>query len=204
MMKSIACLYVIRLPVNDYAVAYVGVSKESRLRSRWTEHARNRKSPIGIAIQACGGRENVLFQVVARGEHEFIYELEARAIATFNTRVSGYNLAPGGFGCRDHLPSTRAKISEINSGRKFTARHRARLAAAKRGKKRSPQTCAKISMQKSGKNNPLYGKKRSAATRAKIATSLRGRRHSIEHRARVSAALRKRNGSLSSTVRLTT
>ena len=45
-------LYAIRLPVNDYAIAYVGVTKI--LRARFNRHRQNGdKSNIGAAVQQC-------------------------------------------------------------------------------------------------------------------------------------------------------
>lgn len=102
-------LYAIRLPVNDYAVAYIGVSKNPR--DRWTHH---RANVIGEAIRICG-RKNVLFQRLVCGTSDFIYDMERAAIAAFNTRPpNGYNLAAGGQIARggEALPTTRAKLAE--------------------------------------------------------------------------------------------
>lgn len=139
-------LYVIRLPVNDYVIAYVGVTKNEAA-TRLSSH---RYAPllIGDAIRACG-HENVIFEIIESGARDFIYQREQEAIATFKTRVPfGYNVAAGGFGGRDPLPGTRAKIGAANAialrGRTIPAETCARMAAARRGKKRSPSFSEKL------------------------------------------------------------
>ncbi len=131
------CLYAIRLPVNEYAIAYIGVTKRHPPRNRLRGHyAQN--TPIGDAIRLCG-RGDFVFQELVRGTREFIYDLEAKAIVSFNTRwPNGYNLASGGFGGRDPLPSTRAKMSV----HRRTPEHLAHLATARR----SPNRLARLAV----------------------------------------------------------
>ena len=162
-------LYAIRLPVDDYVVAYLGVTKH-KLRKRLTQHSREHK-PISDAIRACG-RDTVIIQRLACGNRDFIYNLEVRAIAAFNTRwPNGYNLASGGFGGRDPLPSTRAKIAAASLGRKCSPETVAKRVAKTRGMKRSPETCAKIAAVR-------LGRKRSPESVAKTAAANRGRKQS--------------------------
>jgi hypothetical protein len=104
-------LYVIRLPVNDYAAAYVGVTKQRPPRKRFYAHGHD-KHPISRAIQQCG-KEAVVFEILESGSREHIVDRrEAEAILAMGTRwPRGYNIASGGQVCRDMLPQTKAKIS---------------------------------------------------------------------------------------------
>jgi hypothetical protein len=180
-------LYAIRLPVNDYAIAYIGVTRQ-KPRERFGKHCRNRRSHIGGVVQLCG-RENVIFEVLAHGDTELIYDYEIQAIKRFNTRwPNGYNIAAGGVSCRnglDELPSTRAKKSANvrkekhpnwgkpawNRGRSSSAETRAKQSAAKRGVKKPP---------------------RSPEHSAHLADALRGKSFPPERIANITAAQRRR------------
>jgi len=125
-------LYAIRLPVNDFAVSYIGVT--NNLSKRKSAHVRNKeRSLIGTAIAQCGG-DQIIFEPLESGERDLIYRREVDAIAAFNTRYpDGYNLAAGGIGGRDPLPSTRAKLVVAQVGQIRSPITRKRMAAAKVG-----------------------------------------------------------------------
>lgn len=154
-----AYLYAIRLPVNDYAVAYVGVTKW--LRARFDRHASNGDdSLIGAAVKECGA-QFVLFEVLECGDSERIYAREVELIAKLGTRwPAGYNLAPGGSGGRDPLPRTREKIGAAHRGKIVSAETRAKQAAAKLGRKQLPELIAKRTAGQKGR--PLHPNTRAA------------------------------------------
>lgn len=135
-------LYAIRLSVNDYAIAYVGVTKNFRRRSK--EHWQG-YIPIDDAIRMCG-KENVIFQRLVRGGKDFIYNLESEAITAFKTRwPNGYNQTAGGYGCRDPLPQTLAKL--VAAGVKHNQRPEIRAILAVRNN--SPEHLAMLAARNS-------------------------------------------------------
>ena len=170
--------------------AYFGVSKI--LARRFSRHAKS-KYPIGVAIREVGV-DNVQVEVLIRGSRQYIYDLEARAIEKFGTRFPvGLNVSAGGFGCRDPLPETRAKIGASNSG--IPRPHLAELNRARRGQKRSAESVERTAAAHRGMKRP-------PTTRAKIAAKAKLRRpgpHSAEWNAKIGAAnklvaQRKRTG----------
>ena len=147
-MTDVYHLYAIRLPVNDYAIAYIGVTK--RPHGRWADHAKGREF-IGRAVRECG-RQNVIFEILVTGSRELIYRREIDAIVAENTRwPNGYNLATGGFGCRNPLPETREKLRQANQGKKQSAAHIEHMAATKRGVSHSAEHVAKVAAANTGK-----------------------------------------------------
>ena len=168
-------LYKITVPDGR---AYIGVSKTLPLRLR---NHRLSKHPIGIAIREAGF--DITVQVLARGPREYIYDLETKAINVFGTRFpAGLNVAAGGFGCRDPLPETRAKL-RASSPHKPNP-YLAELNRSRRGQKKSTGAVQKTA-------NAHRGMKRSLETREKIAAKARLRRpgpHSAEWNANISAA----------------
>jgi hypothetical protein len=133
--------YLYRITLQKYS--YIGVSK-SPVR-RWGQHSRA-ATTLGRAIRQCG-RDNVIFQIIATGDRETIYALERAEIFAQKTRFpGGYNIAEGGFGGREPLPSTREKLSAAMVGTTLSAANRAKLLAANIGKHHSAETRAKISV----------------------------------------------------------
>lgn len=144
-------------------VIYVGVTKNPTTRFR--SHHKQKKR-LGPVLRKYG--ERAWIETLAIGQREYIYELEIQAIIAFNTRhPNGFNIGAGGFGCRDPLPSTRAKISAANS----VPSTRARISAAQLGRTRSPETRAKMSAAKIGKPGGMLGKTHPAETRAKMSAA---------------------------------
>ena len=165
-MASLYYLYAIRLPVNDYAIAYIGVSKKPA--RRFGQHIRS-GSAIGQAIKLCG-QDNAILQPLACGSREFIYDLEIKAIAAFSTRTGGYNQNAGGFGCR-----TRLKIAAGQLGRVRPRDLVERINATNRGRKQSAEQRAKSAERMMGERNPNWHKTPSLETRQRIAATLTGR-----------------------------
>ena len=131
-------LYQLTLPDGQQ---YLGVTKD--VRRRFCRHCCNLRTLLGREIQRQGAPT---LRVLVAGHRDFIYELEAKAIAAFNTRVpNGLNVSAGGYGCRDPLPSTRAKIAASHIGLRHTPASIEKMSAAQRGKKLSSVACANIS-----------------------------------------------------------
>jgi hypothetical protein len=167
-------LYRITMPDGR---AYIGVSKDMPTRLR--NHRRS-KHPVGLAIREAGF-ENVRPEILVRGERDYIYDLERRAIEAFETRYpKGLNVVAGGFGCRDPLPETIDKIragsvnrpnpylAELNRsrrGQRRSATSVAKTAEAHRGMKRSLETRAKLSQKAKLRTGPRgpYKKREQAA-----------------------------------------
>ena len=154
-------LYCIRLPINDYAVSYIGVSHKPR--RRFVEH---HSSPtlIGRTLKACGYK-NAVLEIWVAGDRDYMYALETAAIAKFGTRFpNGCNLSSGGYGSRDWLPETRKK-----------------LAAAKRGRPspKSGETRRRMSLAALGNRKGAANKGRQITWRHKIARTLIGNRNKV-------------------------
>lgn len=134
--------------------AYIGVSKNPNKRLR--SHRNDPLSAVyGLPVE---------LETLAFGPRDYIYDLEIRAIAAFNTRwPNGLNRAIGGLGGRDPLPSSVAKMIAANTGREVSAETRAKQSAVN---KTSPLVMAAVA--------------RSAAAR-------KGRHHSPEHKAKIGA-----------------
>lgn len=185
-------LYTIRLPVNDYAVAYVGVTSLVPPRRRLKKHlGDHRKSSIGSAIRQCG-LGDVRFDVIEVGDRDRIYQREVELISAFGTRQNGYNVAQGGPSARNAvnlLPSTRSKLSAAGKRVSPAGRRAVTTAAqaARLGSRHSEEARAKMSAATCGERHPNFGKALSEATRAKIATAILGKKHTPESIAKMSA-----------------
>lgn len=80
---------------------YIGVTKNFERRKK--QHHLNTKQKKGLLSRAIGkyGKENFIFEVICEGSESYIYELETKAIITYNSNVTtghGYNLSAGGKG----------------------------------------------------------------------------------------------------------
>ena len=133
------CLYIITLPDGR---AYIGVTKD--IGRRFRVHCWGRRSAVNDAIKQVG-RDKISLRTLAVGKRDFIFDLEQRAILTFGTRwPAGLNIADGGYGGRDPLPITRAKLSASRKGQIASEETRLRLSIAHKGKtfpnRKSPQT----------------------------------------------------------------
>lgn len=169
---------------------YVGVTKNPL--SRFKSH-RFAKTSIRRIVRKY--RDNVEFQILVTGARDYIYDLEVKAIAIFGTRKpNGFNCNAGGWGCRDPLPLTRAKISKASKARisrPVSTETRAKISAANKGRKFSEEHKRKLSLARMGNTNNL-GNHHSDATKLKLSAAGSNRRLSSEHKAKLAIAGRRR------------
>lgn len=78
---------------------YIGVTKypEKREYQHLRENRKNKNPLIKNAINK-HGIENLKFEIICVGSQEYIYDLEYKAIISYDSINSGYNLSPGGKG----------------------------------------------------------------------------------------------------------
>ncbi len=178
-------LYIIRLlgvPI------YIGVTKNPI--TRFQKHHRSKK-PVGKILRKYG-EQAAWIEILAAGSRNYIYDTEVKAIKAFGTRhPTGFNIGAGGWGCRDPLPSTRAKMSKSIGERMRSPEVRAKMAVSRKGNTNcvgrvvSPETRAKISAGH-------IGQTRSAESRTKQSEARLGRPHSPKHKAALSEAAKRR------------
>jgi len=152
-------LYVVILPDGSY----IGVAHDPR--ARFKQHCvQNRTLRKWIKMW---GRDNVSFRVLVSGGRDYIYALESEAIRVFKTREPlGYNVASGGFGGRNPLPSTRTKISVGRQGIVFSPTHLKNLSVSHMGHLATAETKAKMSATR--KNRPWSAARRAVDKRGLI------------------------------------
>ena len=151
---------------------YIGICRN--LKGRWRAHKYNARhrpiQPVHHAIKKYGP-ENVTMRLLVVGALEYIRELEAKAIAAFDTRnrVVGYNVSIGGEACPMDTPEVREKMRAT----KNTPEYRAKASAALRGVPRTPEWLANMSAARKGKKM----KPHSYESRLKRHYAGLGRRH---------------------------
>ena len=148
-------LYRITTPVGDY----IGVSKN--VRGRFLNHRNpKRQTLICDVVRHFDLTFDDDVSILATGSRQFIYELEFKAISIFGTLwPNGLNRAVGGYGCREHLPETRARMSA-------KARDPARIARLVARNKTTDQRLKT--------SNSLRGRSVSALTRDRLSLSHQG------------------------------
>lgn len=106
-MDNIHYLYKIVNLVNSKI--YIGVTKNPIARKQQHLYHKTYKntSLIKRAVKKYGP-DNFRFEVICIGSLEYIYELEAKAISTYNSVEVGYNIRPGGLGGLGHKVFKRA------------------------------------------------------------------------------------------------
>jgi hypothetical protein len=82
---------------------------------------------------------------------------------------------------KTHSPETKAKMSAVGKGKKFTEGQRAKMSASSKGKKKSVDHRAKISAAKKGQPSPMEGKTHSTETLAKMAINCNIARSTLKH-----------------------
>lgn len=106
MKEIVHYLYKITNLVNGKL--YIGVTKN--LKERQKQHFynpnQNKNSIIKKAINKYGP-DNFSFEVLCVGYKDYIYDLEVKAISTFNSIENGYNIRPGGAGGTGHKVAVR-------------------------------------------------------------------------------------------------
>lgn len=98
MSNEIYYLYKITNLVNGKL--YIGVTANPKSRERQHLHEKPRKGKVSLIKNAAlkYGPENFKFEIICIGEQAYIYDLERKAIESYDTVNSGYNLVPGGLG----------------------------------------------------------------------------------------------------------
>ena len=177
-MEKIGYLYKITHPITGKS--YIGATQS--FKSRIKSHIINLSGSKMLAedVKRYPNIE-LASTLLCVGSHNFVFEIEEKAIQIFNTRYpNGYNLAvggrkPGWSGVNNHPDSLNWKIEAAKVGGDLS-----------RGVKKGPMPS--ISAK-------LRGHVVTALTRLKISAALVGRSISPEHRAAISAAVSgERNG----------
>jgi len=154
-MNDVAFLYKITNTINE--MVYIGVTKNPK--NRMNAHACSKtptKSIIKNAMQKYG-RDKFALQVLAMGTQKYCYELERKAIESFNTlKPNGYNICTGGVGAigiygdkngmygKTHTPETIEKMRKAASGKKISDETKEKMRAAHLGQKRSVESCERM------------------------------------------------------------
>jgi group I intron endonuclease len=155
------------------------------------------------------GRDNFTFSVLCWcvGKSD-ANEVEELLIALGNTRATGYNITPGGFGTgagadnpffgRSHSIELRAKLSANSLGRPMAEATREKIANANRGRTMSETTKAKL---RAREKSELCSERTATANRtrvwskeskAKLVAHNLGRKMSEETKAKIATANRAR------------
>lgn len=107
MKNNVWHLYKITNSVNDKI--YVGVTSrpEDRKKVHFYNRSQKARSLIKNAIDKYGV-DNFSFEIICTGHRDYIYDLEVRAIESYNTiSPNGYNIKPGGEGGTGHKVQSR-------------------------------------------------------------------------------------------------
>lgn len=138
------------------------------------------------------------------------FSCERALIKTFGRRDlatgSLCNLTDGGDGASGHVHSleTRAKMSALAVGRKFSAEHRAKLSAARKNRVIASETIERIKAtlarpEVKQKMAARIGRVASPESRAKMSAAQKGKRHHTAPRTRPPEEIAKRAASLRAT-----
>lgn len=203
-MMGIFYVYIISSNITG-KICYVG--KTNNLKRRWKEHrmavASVSPCPLYRALRKYGV-EAFKFEPLATYTTEEI-ALDNEVALIRSLRESGvklYNLTDGGEGLSGFSPSaeTRAKLSAIFKGRKFSPETLARMSAGQKGRVHSPETRMKLSKINKGRVQTLQhrtkraaaqiGRRYSPETIAKMSASHKGKKMSAEARMKMSMARR--------------
>ena len=152
---TVAYLYKITNLVNG--MLYIGVTKNPR--SRMRAHACQKiktKAVIKNAI-AKHGRENFVLEVLCQGSQDYCYELERKAISSYNTLTpNGYNICSGGRGAKGLFGESNGMYGRkgelhpnygkpgYNAGGKHTDEAKKKMSKAHKGRVFSEATKLKI------------------------------------------------------------
>lgn len=158
-MAEVAHLYKITNTVND--MVYIGVTKNPK--SRMNAHACSvtpTKSILKNAMKKYG-RDKFTLQVLLTSTQEYCYEMESKAIETYNTlKPNGYNICTGGRGAigiygekngmfgRKHSPETIEKIRLTRLGKKASAETKQKMSISRKNRKQTPESFAKLAETK--------------------------------------------------------
>jgi group I intron endonuclease len=166
-MTDVAFLYSITNKTNG--MQYIGVTKNPKVRFRGhTVHNIKTRSALKNAVNKHGA-DNFEMNILCQGTQDYCYELEGKAIQSFNTRKpNGYNICSGGrgsvgilaeyngmYGKKGELhhnygkpgyrtgmlctEETKKKMSESHKGRVFSEETRAKISAMQKAKWADPE-----------------------------------------------------------------
>ncbi len=141
---------------------YIGQSID--IHGRWDRYRRLacKAQPKLFAALSKHGFDSFESIILEECEKSNLNERETHWIGHYNAHIQGYNISPGGFGCRpseetrlklslSHMGQSRpcseekkAKLSAIFKGRKFRPEWKEKLRVAQLGRKHSEETKAKM------------------------------------------------------------
>ena len=166
-MGEVAYLYSITNALDG--MMYIGVTKNPKVRFRGhSVHNTKTRSILKEAIKKYGV-ENFKMDILCKGTQDYCYEMEAKAIESFNTRKpNGYNICSGGRGSVGifaeyngmygkkgklhhnygkpgyrtgipHTEETKKKMSEARKGIVFSEETKAKISALQKVKWADPE-----------------------------------------------------------------
>jgi group I intron endonuclease len=154
-MNQTAFLYSITNALNG--MMYIGVTKNPKVRFRGHSiHNTKTRSIIKSAIKKYGV-ENFKMDILCQGNQDYCYEMETRAIESFNTRKpNGYNICSGGRGSKGLVGEDNGMYGKLGNlhpnygkpgyrtGMPHTKESKAKMSASRTGKKKSLETIEKM------------------------------------------------------------
>lgn len=154
-MNQTAFLYSITNALNG--MMYIGVTKNPKVRFRGHSiHNTKTRSIIKSAIKK-HGVENFKMDILCQGTQDYCYEIEARAIESFNTRKpNGYNICSGGRGSKGLVGEDNGMYGKFGNlhpnygkpgyrtGMPHTEESKAKMSASRTGKKKSLESREKM------------------------------------------------------------
>jgi group I intron endonuclease len=198
-----ASLYLYKITNTLNGKMYIGMT--TRPERRKYEHLRKKSGSFNLVRLAVAkyGEAAFSFDVLVEGSHDYISDLEVKAIRHFNTIAYGYNIQEGGSPEKGStvkhrsddvpilaggfwFPNPRVAIDALAINKKTFYRRKAlgdlhleykTLKAIKRPKRNSLEDVSKRSESMTGKNagnaNGMFGKTNTARSRAVIIEGIR-------------------------------
>lgn len=178
------CLYMLTFPGGKSYIGMTSYCLEKRLaQHRYCARSGSKKYPLYEAMRKHG--DFVAKKLVIAKDHQYLYELEQKAISAFGTRSpGGYNLTDGGMGAVG-AAWTEEQRKAASKLRKGVPNGSTWL----RGRARPPEDCAKISAGMMGHPVSEETRRKIGATKVGNKYCL-GRTMSPEHKEKIAAAQR--------------
>ena len=143
--------------------SYIGVTSGTAAR-RFNKHCYDAKKE-GFAVSRAinkYGKDNIKVNTLVYGSMYYLFDLEVKAIKSFNTRAPfGYNITDGGEGAMGRIvsDSTKEKLRIANIGKKHRPESIEKMMGQRAGIPRSDEVKAKISAKNKGKGMSLEQRK---------------------------------------------
>jgi hypothetical protein len=157
-------LYALTFPNGKQYLGITNQTAEARYARHWKKTTAGQNNAVNHALRKYGRAAVTVKTLVVADDWDYLCELERRAIAAFGTFApGGYNTTHGGEGVLGLVckPETRAKLSAINTGKKYTPEQCARLSEILRKRPPpSPETRAKLSAALMGKTHSEESKRK--------------------------------------------